>query len=76
MTSSELDALNVMLHWFGGHMGGFDCWIASIPTRLMRDLQEKGMVRKRLLGWEITSKGRQALKDHNITKFSDTRGGW
>lgn len=70
-----LDALNVMLNWFGGSMNRSDAFVASIDSSILSDLVDLGLARKRHLGWswQITFQGRQSLQDAGITKFSDTR---
>lgn len=73
LTRLEKDALNVCLNWFGGKFNSMDIWVASINKSIIRDLQEDGYLRKCLIGWEITKRGREKLKESGITKFSDTR---
>lgn len=73
MNFEQRDALNVMLRWFGGKMNAADAWVASISTSVIRDLQDGGYVRKRWIGWEITQRGRKALKENNVNSLSDTR---
>ena len=72
---AHLDALNVALRWFGGSINRLDCFVASIDVSVVRDLVELGLMRPRWIGWEITLAGRQALAEHNITSFWDTRRG-
>jgi hypothetical protein len=73
MNGTYLDALNVTLHWFGGSINRMDIFVASIEGRVMRDLVDSGHLRKRFFGWEITSKGREALEEADIHCFEDTR---
>ncbi len=73
LTFSELDALNVCLRGFEGKFNSVDLSIASINSSVVRDLEDGGYLRKRWIGWEITRKGRDALTDADIYKFSDTR---
>lgn len=71
----HLDALNVMLNWFGGSMNKLDASVASVDTSLLNDLVDIGLARKRHFGWsyQITHQGREALDAAGITRFSDTR---
>lgn len=69
----ELDALNVCLRWFGGKMGRYSIYVASIPKSIMNDLVDSGCLRSNLFSWEITKKGRNVLSDNNINEFRDTR---
>lgn len=38
LTNSELDALNVMLHGFGGSINRVDAWISSVDVSIIKDL--------------------------------------
>ena len=71
----HLDALNVMLRWFGGSMNKADAFVASIDSSILNDLVDLQLARKRHLGfsYQITLAGREALEDAGIHKFSDTR---
>lgn len=75
MPRAHLDALNVMLNWFGGSMNRSDAYVASVDSPILNDLVDLRLTRKGLLGWswQITLAGREALKEAGITKFSDTR---
>lgn len=75
LSRGHLDALNVMLNWFGGSMNKLDASVASIGSSVLNDLVDLGLARKRHLGlgYQITHQGREALNGAGITRFSDTR---
>jgi ribosomal protein S19E (S16A) len=75
LSYEELDALNMTENWFGGSINRMDLFVADIRKSVMNDLTDEGFLRKKFIGWEITRKGRNTLRDKNITHYTDTRTG-
>ena len=64
LTNEEFDTLEWLNDRPEGCASSYDCYLYSIQKRILNDLKDNGLVRKKFFGWEITGKGVKKLNKY------------